>query len=146
MTFELLVGEYVVSDDPTRLDRDLIHRWLSAESYWAAGRTRQTVDRSLDTGSIAFGVYHPSGAMVGSARVVTDRATFGWLCDVFVVAEHRGKGLGRALVQAAVEHPDLHDLKRFVLATADGHGLYADYGFAVVDRPERWMIKRGPTA
>ena len=145
MTFELRSGDYVVSDDPSRLDRHLIHRWLSEESYWAAGRTRQTVDRTLDSGSITFGVYDAAGAMAGSARVVTDRATFGWLCDVFVVAEHRGQGLGRALVQAAVEHPDLQNLKRYVLATADGHGLYGDYGFEVIDRPERWMIKRGDT-
>ena len=146
MTFELPCGEYVVSDDPGRLDRDLIHRWLSESSYWASGRTRETVDRSLDHGSIGFGVYAPDGAMIGFARVVTDRATFGWLCDVFVIEEHRGKGLGGALVQASVEHPDLRNIKRFVLATADGQGLYAKYGFEVIDRPERWMIRRGDTA
>jgi GNAT superfamily N-acetyltransferase len=84
--------------------------------------------------------------MVGFARVVTDRATFGWLCDVFVIEEHRGKGLGGALVRAAVEHPDLRNIKRFVLATADGQGLYAKYGFEVLDQPERWMMRRGDTA
>ena len=146
MTFEHRHGDYVVSDAPARIDRDLLHRWLSDESYWAAGRTRETVDRALDTGSITFGVYDPAGAMVGSARVVTDRVTFGWLCDVFVVPEHRGKGLGMALVAAAVEHPDLRDLKRFLLATADAQALYAKFGFVVLERPERWMIRRGETA
>jgi GNAT superfamily N-acetyltransferase len=146
VTFEVSHGDYVVSDDPARLDRDLVHRWLADESYWATGRTRDTVDRSLDHGSIVFGAYAPDGTMVGSARVVTDRATFGWLCDVFVVDAHRGRGIGRALVKAAVDHPDLHGIKRFVLATADAHGLYAHEGFEPLDRPERWMIRRGDIA
>ena len=80
------------------------------------------------------------------ARAVTDWATFGWLCDVFVVPLHRGNGLGTALVGAAVEHPDLRGLKRFLLATADAQTLYAKFGFAVLERPERWMIRRGETA
>jgi GNAT superfamily N-acetyltransferase len=135
-----------VSDDPGRLDRDLIHRWLSESSYWAGGRARETVDRSLDHGSIGFGVYAPDGAMVGFARVVTDRATFGWLCDVFVIEVHRGRGLGKALMEAAVTHPDLRHLKRYLLATADAHGFYGQFGFAALDNPERWMIRRGETA
>jgi GNAT superfamily N-acetyltransferase len=146
VTFELPCGDYLVSDDPARLDRGLIHRWLSESSYWAGGRTRETVDRSLDHGSIGFGVYAPDGAMVGFARVVTDHATFGWLCDVFVIEEHRGRGLGKALMQAAVTHPDLRHLKRYLLATADAQGFYAQFGFEALDNPERWMMRRGETA
>jgi GNAT superfamily N-acetyltransferase len=146
VTFELQCGDYTVSDEPDRVDRDLVHRWLSEASYWAAGRTRDTVDRSLDNGSVVLGAYHASGAMVGFARVVTDRATFGWLCDVFVLEDHRRRGLGKALMEAAVTHPDLRDLKRYVLATADAQDLYGRFGFGVLDRPQRWMIRRGPTA
>lgn len=146
MTFELDHDGYVVSDDPDRVDRDLVHRWLAESSYWAEGRTRETVDVSLDSSAVVLGVYDAGGAMVGFSRVVTDRSTFGWLCDVFVVDEHQGRGLGKAMMEAAVTHPDLRDLKRYVLATADAHGLYEQYGFEVLDRPERWMIRKGDTA
>lgn len=138
-------GDYEISDDPSRLDHEVVHRWLAEHSYWARGRTRETVDRSLEH-SIVFGAYDASGATVGSARVVTDRATFGWLCDVFVVEEHRGRGLGKALVAAVAAHPDLVGLKRFALATRDAHDLYGRHGFAPLDAPERWMVRRGPTA
>ncbi|MEK7252740.1 MAG: GNAT family N-acetyltransferase, partial [Actinomycetota bacterium] len=137
-------GDYVISDDPALVDVDLVYAWLADTSYWAKGRTRETVQRSI-ANSIPLGVYH-RGATVGFARVVTDRATFAWLCDVFVVEEHRGSGLGKALVEAAVTHPDLQEVKRFVLATADAHDLYRQYGFEVLDRPDRWMIRRGDTA
>ena len=136
---------YLISDEADRLDADLIHRWLSEESYWARTRSREVVDRSL-ANSICLGAYLPEGSQVGLARVVTDRATFAWLCDVFVLAEHRGRGLGGALVAAAVEHPELAALKRFVLATADAHDVYRRHGFEVLDHPERWMIRRGPGA
>lgn len=138
-------GDYLISDDPSRLDLDVVHRWLSEQSYWAAGRSRETVEASV-ANSIVFGVYEPGGATVGSARVVTDRATFGWLCDVFVVEDHQGRGLGKALIAAVAEHPDLRHLKRFVLATADAHDLYRHYGFEVMDHPERWMVRSGSTA
>ncbi len=84
--------------------------------------------------------------MVGSVRVVTDRATFGWLCDLFVVDEHRGKGLGVALVEACIEHPDLAELKRYILATADAHSLYERFGFTPLSDPDWWMVRPGPTA
>lgn len=145
MTFERRHGEYLISDEPSLLDLEVVHRWLSEESYWAKGRTRETVDTSVEN-SIVFGIYSADGTTVGSARVVTDRATFGWLCDVFVVDGHKGKGLGKALVSAASEHPDLRDLKRFVLATADAQGLYRQFGWEILERPERWMVKRGGTA
>jgi len=137
---------YLISSDPARLDLDLIHRWLSEDSYWARGRTRETVERSVPP-SVNFGAYTADGEMVGAARVVTDFATFGWLCDVFVLDEHRGRGLGIALVEAVVTHPDLRHLKRMILATADAHSLYERFGFEPMGDPEgKWMIRRGETA
>jgi GNAT superfamily N-acetyltransferase len=144
--FEVVHGEYLISTDPARLDLGLIQRWLAEESYWAQGRTMETVERSVPT-SLNFGAYTADGAMVGAARMVTDYATFGWLCDVFVVDAHRGRGVGKALVAAAVTHPDMVGLKRTILATADAHSLYARHGFRPMGDPEnKWMIREGPTA
>jgi len=144
VTFSKSHGEYLISDDPALVDVDVVHGWLTDASYWARGRTRETVVRSI-ANSIPLGVYH-RGVTVGFARLVTDRSTFAWLCDVFVLEEHRGAGLGKALVDAAVTHPDLQEVERFVLATADAHDLYGRYGFEILDRPDRWMIRRGSTA
>ena len=125
---------------PERLDRDMIHRYLAQESYWARGLPRQVFERSL-AHSLCFGVYAADGAQIGFARVVTDRATFAYLADVFVLDAWRGRGVGKQLVGAALAHPDLQDLRRMMLATADAHGLYAQYGFAPLSRPERLMEK-----
>lgn len=145
MIDEFRHGEYEISTYPARLDLEVIRSWLAEESYWAQGRTSETVETSV-AHSLNFGAYSPSGEMVGGARVVTDFATFAWLCDVFVVEGHRGTGLGKALVAAAVEHPRLKNIKRFTLATADAHDLYRQYGFTELDHPERWMMRRGSTA
>ena len=134
---------YAISADPDRLDLDVIHRWISEESYWARGRSQETVAASV-LASLNFGAYAGTGEMVGAARVVTDYATFGWLCDVFVLDAHRGRGLGKALVAAVVEHPKLADLQRIILATADAHELYTPYGFDLTVNPERWMERRHP--
>ena len=143
---ESFVGEYTISSDPERLDLEVIHDYLCNESYWAAGRTMETVKESV-AASINFGAYGPDGTMVGAARVVTDGITFGWLCDVFVVEGHRGRGLGPALVEAALTYPGLSDLKRMMLGTADAHGLYEHFGFeGLGDDAYRYMVKRGPTA
>ena len=128
---------YVISDDPSRLDRALIHRFLSEESYWAPGIPRELVDRALDN-SICFGVYS-GGEQVAFARAVTDRATFAYLADVFVVGAHRGRGIGKWLVEAVLEHPDLQDLRQFVLGTWDAHALYERYGWRPLERAERFM-------
>ena len=133
-----------ISTDPARLDVGLIHRYLSEESYWAKGRSRDVVERSL-AGSMVFGAYTREGEMVGFTRVVTDRATFAWICDVFVVDDHRGGGIGKALVAAVCDHRDLRDIKRMLLATSDAHALYAPFGFAPLGDPERWMARIGPT-
>ena len=124
-----------ISTDPNRLDMALIHRCLSESAYWAIGRPREVVQRAFDN-SLCFGAYH-DGRLVGFARVVTDYATFGWLADVFVVEAHRGQGVGKALVQAVEDHPDLQGV-RLLLATKDAHKLYAQYGFEPV-APDRYM-------
>jgi GNAT superfamily N-acetyltransferase len=132
------VDGYEISTDRARLDVAAVHRFLSEESYWAAGRTREVVERSI-AGSVCVGAYAPGGAQAGFARVVTDHATFAWLCDVFVLPPHRGHGLARALVRAALD--EVATVRRWVLATADAHGVYAPLGFAPLE-PRRWMEMR----
>ena len=136
---------YLISTDPDLLDLDVIHRWISEESYWAPGRSRQTVAASVQA-SLNFGVYADDGEMVGAARVVTDFATFGWLCDVFVIDEHRGRGLGKALMAAVADHPELAGLQRIILATSDAHQLYTRYGFELMANPERWVERTRPVS
>lgn len=128
--------EFEVSSDDTRLDIDVIHHYL-AHSYWAAGIPRNIVERSI-RGSLNFGVY-AGEAQVGFARVITDRATFAYLADVFVLEAWRGQGLSKMLMDAVVAHPDLRGLRRFVLVTRDAHGLYERYGFQSLARPEGYM-------
>lgn len=132
-----------ISTDNARLDIGLIHQWLSEESYWAGGVSRSVVQRAIDN-SLCIGAYL-EGRQIGFARVVTDRATFAWLADVFILEPYRGRGYGKALVQAVVEHPELQSLRRILLATRDAHGLYAQYGFTPV-APDRFMERRKPDA
>ncbi|MGH8824510.1 MAG: GNAT family N-acetyltransferase [Jiangellaceae bacterium] len=133
---------YEVSDDPTRIDFDAVHRFLRT-SYWSPGVSRETVERAA-AGSIAMGLYAPDGVQAGYARAVTDRATFGYLADVFVFPEHRGRGLSRFLVRTLLEHPELITLRRWMLATADAHGVYEALGFTALDDPDRWMVRGRP--
>jgi len=128
-----------VSTDPALLDLDTVHRWLSTDAYWARGRGRDVVERAV-AGSVNFGAYD-AGRLVGYARVVTDRATFAWLCDVYVDREHRGRGVGSALLEAVDAELVRWRVKRAVLATADAHGVYARLGFAPLEDPERWMAR-----
>ncbi|NGO80660.1 GNAT family N-acetyltransferase [Streptomyces sp. YC504] len=131
--------DYVISTDPSRLDPAKIHQWLSTDAYWALGRSREKQDQAI-AGSLNFGVYDPvSGELVAYARVVTDRATFAWLCDVYVDRAVRGKGVGVALVAAVREELEPCGLRRILLATHDAHGVYAKQGFAPLEHPEHWM-------
>lgn len=123
--------------DPARLERDMIYHYLSQQSYWAAGLPRDVFERSL-AGSLCFGVY-VAGKQVGFARMITDQATFAYLADVFVLPEWRGHGISKALLAHILAHPGLQGLRRMLLATADAHGLYAQYGFTALSRPERMM-------
>lgn len=128
---------YEISTDITRLDRTLIHRFLQDDSYWAKGIPREVVDRAIDN-SLCFGLYR-DGAQVGFARVVSDRAAIAYLADVFVVEEHRGRGLGSHLIETVMAHPDLQGLRRFFLGTADAHALYERFGFRPLAEPGRMM-------
>ncbi|WP_328619518.1 GNAT family N-acetyltransferase [Streptomyces sp. NBC_00354] len=131
---------YELSTDPARLDVALIHRWLSQDAYWALGRSREKQDQAI-AGSLNFGVYDTaSGAQLGYARVVTDRATFAWLCDVYIDPAVRGKGLGTGLAAAVRDHLAPYGLRRVLLATADAHAVYAKAGFAPMAQPEKWMV------
>jgi GNAT superfamily N-acetyltransferase len=132
-----------ISTDPARLDRDLIHRFLAEESYWARSRTREDNDRVIDR-SLCFGAYADDGRQIGHARVVTDSVSFGYLADVFVVPEARGRGVGKALMAAILEHPEVRHVRRLALVTDDAHGLYAGFGFATLDDPRKWMQLRRP--
>lgn len=127
---------FVVDTDPERLDLAVIHGFLAA-SYWAQGIPLETVRRSIRN-SLCFGLYEGE-RQIGFARVVSDRATFAYLADVFVLESHRGRGLAKLLMDAVIAHPELQGLRRWMLATRDAHGLYALYGFTPLPRPESFM-------
>lgn len=144
-TFEVQRGGFVISTDKSRLNIPLIHAFLSGRAYWAIGRPLRVVQRSIEH-SLCFGVY-AGESQAGFARVVTDYATFAWLCDVFILDEHRGQGLGKWLVETIVAHPDLAGLRRFLLATRDAHSLYQRYaGFTPLQAPERWLERFNPAS
>ena len=132
------VSDYRLSEDPTDLDMDRVVRWISTDAYWAKGRTREVIERSF-VNSFPVGLYTPGGTQAAVARIVSDRATFAWLCDVYVDPDHRGRGLGTMLADWTVAWAERHDIKRIMLATLDAHGVYAKAGFAPVEHPERWM-------
>jgi len=131
-------GELRISTDKGELDVPLIHRFLSNEAYWSPGIPRETVERAI-AGSLCFGGYVKGAGQVAFARVISDFATFAYLADVFVLAEHRGRGYSKQLVAAVMAHPQLQGLRRFMLGTWDAHGLYAQFGFAPFARPDRMM-------
>ncbi|MGX1884984.1 GNAT family N-acetyltransferase [Streptomyces sp. NPDC055287] len=130
---------YEVDIDPGRLEVGLVHHWLSTDAFWALGRSRATVEQSIRA-SVNFGVYDSNGSQVAYARVVTDLATFAWLCDVYVDRAHRGIGLGTWLAAAVRDHLAPYALKRVLLSTLDAHGVYAKVGFAPFSDPEKLMI------
>ena len=130
-----------ITADPAQIDLDWLYGALSESAYWALGRSRETVERSI-AHSLCFSAFDGE-RQVGFARVVTDQATFAWVCDVFVEDERRGEGIGRRLMEAMVADPRLQGLKRMVLATSSP-GFYAPFGFEPLERPERWMLRPGP--
>jgi GNAT superfamily N-acetyltransferase len=135
--------DYRLSEDPAELDLDRIYRWISQEAYWAKGRERDAVERSF-ANSCPVGLYGPTG-QVAVARMVSDQATFAWLCDVFVDAAHRGRGLGSRIAHWAVDWAERRGIPRIVLATLDAHEVYANAGFTPLTHPQRWMqIDRRP--
>ncbi|HZE36082.1 MAG TPA: GNAT family N-acetyltransferase [Candidatus Eisenbacteria bacterium] len=140
---ETSAGGIVVTTDRSRLDLDVIHGFLTT-SYWARGVPRETVARSMEH-SLCFGAFD-EGRQVGFARVVSDRATFAYICDVFALESHRGSGVGKSLMAAVMSHPELQGLRRWTLFTRDAHGLYRQFGFGAAAHPERLMevVDRDP--
>jgi GNAT superfamily N-acetyltransferase len=134
--FEDRRGEFLISTDRARIDVNAVHAFLT-NCYWAAGIPRETVARSID-GSLSFGMYCGE-RQVGFARVITDRATYAYLGDVYVLEEFRGQDLAKWLMECIIKHPELQGLRRWSLLTRDAHGLYERFGFRALEKPERWM-------
>ncbi|RZQ62476.1 GNAT family N-acetyltransferase [Amycolatopsis suaedae] len=132
-------GDYELDDDPARVDRDALWDFMSTKAYWARWRTREQVLRQLDAAWRVVGVYHRDGAMVGFARAISDGVSLAYLADVYVLDEHRGHGLGKALVRAMVEESPGGERLRWLLHTDDAHGLYRQFGFA---EPDHTMLER----
>ncbi len=128
---------FLISTDQSLLDMDVIYNYLDKDSYWSKGIPYDKLERAVRN-SLSFGVYH-NAVQIGFARVVTDKATFGYLADVFILPGYRKQGLSKWLVQTILNHPDLQGLRRWSLATADAHGLYAQFGFTEITHPDRWM-------
>jgi GNAT superfamily N-acetyltransferase len=142
LVHEVTDGDWLISDDPARFDLGRAHGWIATETYWAEGIPLAVFQKAV-ANSLTVGAYAGKGEMAAMARVVTDRATFGWICDVFVGQAHRGQGLGKALMAYLMNHPDLQGLRRLHLATRDAHGLYAGFGFTALTGVDRWMEIRG---
>ena len=136
-----VMSSYEITCDKSRLDIEGIHGFL-AQSYWAPGIPRATVERAI-ANSLCFGVFH-EGKQIGFARVITDKATFAYLADVFVLPEHRGRGLSLRLMEQVIQHPDLQGLRRMLLATRDAHTLYEKFGFRSLGAPGRMMEIHNP--
>jgi len=134
-------GGYWVSDDPALIDLARVHDWISRESYWARGRSRDVMARAIEH-SLVLGLYAADGTQAGFARLVTDRATFAWLCDVFVDPALRGQGLGSFLAAQAAGHPEVAGISQVLMADP-GRSLYRRLGFGTLARPERWMERPG---
>jgi len=138
MVFEAWEGDTLISCDRQKLDVKRIHAFLT-RSYWAERVSLELVERSIEN-SIPFGVY-AGGDQVGFARVISDRASYAYLADVYIEEAYRGRGLSKLLMRAVMGHPELQGLRRWILGTRDAHGLYRQFGFTELQRPERWMEK-----
>lgn len=137
-------AEFAIDTDKSRLDIDAIQAFLVNDSYWASTRTREQTETAIEN-SICFGLYH-GDRQIGFARVVSDRATFAYVGDVYVIDEFRGRGLSKWLMETMLAHPQLQGLRRWILATRDAHGLYAQFGFTELVHPDRWMELPAPNA
>jgi GNAT superfamily N-acetyltransferase len=141
-TVEYRRGEFLISTSRERIDLNVVHGFLS-NCYWAKGIPREVVARSIEH-ALCFGIYDGQGAQVGFARVISDFATIAYIGDVFVLATHRGRGLGKWLMECITQHPGLQNLRRWLLTTRDAHGLYSQFGFTPVKAPERFMELHQP--
>jgi GNAT superfamily N-acetyltransferase len=140
---EINQGDFCISSDDQKLQVDMIHRYLTEEAYWTTGRTREMTEKSIKN-SLCFGVYH-NGEQIGFARVVTDYTIFAYLCDVFILSDYQGKGLGKWLTETIMNYLDEEGVRWTMLATRDAHELYAEYGgFQKLHLPEKWMGRVNP--
>ena len=130
---------YVISTDRDRLDFQAIHQYVANDSYWGSDRSFDFQKRSIDHSHLVIGAYHEADGQVGFARMVTDLATFAWLSDVYVLNAHQGRGVGTAMVETIVEHPDRADVSWQFLITKDAHGLYTKFGYTAIEEPARFM-------
>lgn len=135
---------FTISTAKNLLQIDAIHKFLSEDSYWAKERTKEQTVKAIEN-SLCFGVYAGEN-QIGFARVVTDYATFAYLGDVYILEEFRGNGLSKRLMETIINHPDLQNFRRWILATKDAHTLYEKFGFSALKFPERWMEKPAPNA
>jgi GNAT superfamily N-acetyltransferase len=135
-----VTSDYEFDSDLARMDLDRVHHWLSTDAYWAKGRSREALETAVRS-SLSFGLFTGDGTQVAYARVVTDHATFAWLCDVYVDRDHRGRGLGSRLVGDVLAALRPMNLKRVLLATLDAHDVYARHDFTPLPAPEMWMIR-----
>jgi GNAT superfamily N-acetyltransferase len=131
-----------ITTDLSHIDLARVHEWIARKSYWAGQMPRSVFDRAV-RGSLCFGAL-AGGTTIGFARVISDRATFAYVSDVFVDPAHRGRGISKAIMAAITGHRELRDLRRWVLVTADAHGLYARFGFEPLEAPQRFMERRDP--
>lgn len=138
---EWQLGEYTISTEPAKIDLAFVHGFLN-RSYWAKNIPFEVVRRSIEK-SLCFGLYDAK-KQIGFARVITDSATFAYLCDVFVIEEYRGRGLSKWLMETIMTHPESQNLRRWMLATRDAHGLYGQFGFTPLDAPEAFMQRHAP--
>lgn len=135
-------GHYLISDDPARLDATAIHAYLT-RSYWSENIPLETVQRALH-GSLCIGAYTEAGGQVGLVRIISDHATYAYLCDVYVLEEHRGHGLSKAMLALTLRHPKLQGLRHWSLRTRDAHSLYTRFGFKPLEHPESYLALRFP--
>lgn len=142
MTYERTHESFLLSTDPAKIDLPTVHRYLSESSYWAKNIPFDVFRTSVQN-ALCFGIYE-NGRQAGFARVITDKATFGYIGDVFILDAYRGRGLSKWLMQCILEHPELQGFRRWLLATADAHGLYAQSGFHSLAKPDRWMELHNP--
>lgn len=135
---------FLISAKSSKMQIERIHRYLSQDSYWAAHIPLEVVKRSV-ANSLCFGVFlSKGGEQIGFARMITDKATFAYLCDVYIEEAYRGLGLSVWLLDVIMSYPDLQNLRRYLLATVGAHGLYEKFGFEVTKNPERWMEIKNP--
>ena len=137
MEYEEIQGDFLISTDKSKLDIEMIHKYLSKESYWSKNIPLEVVQKFIQ-GSVCFGLYQYH-KQIGFARVITDGVIFGYLADVFILEDFRGIGLSKWMMKVILSHPDVLSFRSWMLATKDAHGLYEQFGFIVHDKPERVM-------